>query len=586
MVKDLWIVLGVTMGILEASAFAGGDEANLFDSVASRLKMPQVKTLFNVRGAYLHCIWTVDGAVTFWGEKEWLAFMRLLKAANGNIISVFLWPIDRLGQTHILYSGDPETQKPETKRRVELYRRLISEAHSIRLSFMIGWSVNAATKGIAGKHPEWKAQGGAELGGEGCLLCPSIPEARRILLDIYREQAQLYFEADRFFLCGLDLGGCQCERCRPWWKTTASLVADHQRMLKEIGWKGELVFITWFFPPEEIKSMLPLLPKDIVLWVQSHAISVIPEVRKAGFRCWVFPELDMEPQMEHICPLPDEIVGTCRIAVEGGAEGVVGFIITPKLKLENFLCMMLAASDPKVKPQEALLKSLQAIYGDEEGERLLPIYQALSDAWRYRPDTFVPLRMPFRDIKASAEAATKAVSIWRNLKEPEVRFPLLSKTIRYIERTFLWHRPSQEEVKASSVNLGEPESERDVILAGGWWQNILEGTDSQGKTMRCRVVSSNSAVYAFLKFPRRAATIRLVFYDDPNFVAHVSVFVNGQKVGEFMRGVSNLRLWQEITFAVPEGCLNDDEIQEVRIAATGAPFGISFIGFEEAGERR
>jgi hypothetical protein len=89
----------------------------------------------------------------------------------------------------------------------------------------------------------------------GQLICPSKPEARKIILDNYRrlfaDLAAYGVRLSSISPCPYDFGGCACEECAPWILTYAQLVQDLHALAARFHPGVELRSIGWWWKPEE-----------------------------------------------------------------------------------------------------------------------------------------------------------------------------------------------------------------------------------------------------------------------------------------------------------------------------------------------
>ncbi|HUW60092.1 MAG TPA: hypothetical protein VMZ06_03720 [Candidatus Bathyarchaeia archaeon] len=74
----------------------------------------------------------------------------------------------------------------------------------------------------AGFPAEWRADGGRSPK----YVCPSVPEARKALLESFDEQFKNCPDYDFFTTNSGDEGGCRCEKCMPWGDKYIALVHD------------------------------------------------------------------------------------------------------------------------------------------------------------------------------------------------------------------------------------------------------------------------------------------------------------------------------------------------------------------------
>jgi hypothetical protein len=89
-------------------------------------------------------------------------------------------------------------------------------------------------------HPEWSA---VEPIGRLNFVCPSIPEARRAVLDNIEQSMKNSLPYDIIRIPSGDAGGCWCEKCEPWGKTYVLMCADMAKIIHKYQ-PGTRVYIT------------------------------------------------------------------------------------------------------------------------------------------------------------------------------------------------------------------------------------------------------------------------------------------------------------------------------------------------------
>ena len=89
----------------------------------------------------------------------------------------------------------------------------------------------------------------------GQLLCPSIPEARDIIIrnhkELLEDLAEAGVEVSSLSACPYDFGGCSCDRCSPWILAFGKLFVDIHAAAREIFPEIEARLIGWWWEPEE-----------------------------------------------------------------------------------------------------------------------------------------------------------------------------------------------------------------------------------------------------------------------------------------------------------------------------------------------
>ena len=100
---------------------------------------------------------------------------------------------------------------------------------------------------------EWLATDNKRIIGQ--LICPSVPQARRTILEnqrhLFESLAAAGVRLTAINLAPYDYGGCDCERCRPWIVTFASLACEIHDLARAAHPGVELHFIGWWWTPDE-----------------------------------------------------------------------------------------------------------------------------------------------------------------------------------------------------------------------------------------------------------------------------------------------------------------------------------------------
>ncbi len=89
----------------------------------------------------------------------------------------------------------------------------------------------------------------------GQLICPSISEARDIIIgnhrDLFRELYEAGVALSSISACPYDFGGCTCEKCKPWIVTFGKLVVDIYEAAREFFPDIVPRLIGWWWRPED-----------------------------------------------------------------------------------------------------------------------------------------------------------------------------------------------------------------------------------------------------------------------------------------------------------------------------------------------
>jgi hypothetical protein len=113
--------------------------------------------------------------------------------------------------------------------------------------------------------PEWLAKRGPRIQGQ--LICPSIPEAHKAILEnnrrLFADLAKAGVHLTAINLAPYDYGGCACEKCRPWIITFAKLSLELHAIAREYHPQVELHFIGWWWSADE--------HKQFAAWMDEHA---------------------------------------------------------------------------------------------------------------------------------------------------------------------------------------------------------------------------------------------------------------------------------------------------------------------------
>ncbi len=125
-------------------------------------------------------------------------------------------------------------------------------------------------------RPEIEAQKGNRIFGQ--LICPSIPEARKIILDNYRnlfaDLAQEGVRLSALCACPYDYGGCSCKACDPWILTFAALCRDIHTIAEQYHPGIEMHFIGWWWTEDEHRLFADWVDDHAPGWAKSIALHI------------------------------------------------------------------------------------------------------------------------------------------------------------------------------------------------------------------------------------------------------------------------------------------------------------------------
>lgn len=101
--------------------------------------------------------------------------------------------------------------------------------------------------------------------------CPSIPEARKVLLDdrenLFRHAKEAGVELAYTVNSAYDFGGCDCPKCEPWIATHIELSREVHAIAQKYFPEIKVYFTTWGYKPAERKMLLDWLERDKPTWV-------------------------------------------------------------------------------------------------------------------------------------------------------------------------------------------------------------------------------------------------------------------------------------------------------------------------------
>jgi hypothetical protein len=197
---------------------------------------------------------------------------------------------------------DPFSQDPLYKWAREMpimqwerKRKLLQVAQENEMKMTLSLSPNVAY--IDQLRPELSAEATSpEYIGPN--LCPSKPEARRIILNncknLFEYIANGGVRIDFILAFLRDWGGCSCKECSPWVKTYLGLWEDLMPILREYHPNAKVQFCTWWVTEEEVEIICEYLRTQNPEWVDGINLSLdysteIPKVELPdGYRKTIF----------------------------------------------------------------------------------------------------------------------------------------------------------------------------------------------------------------------------------------------------------------------------------------------------------
>lgn len=112
----------------------------------------------------------------------------------------------------------------------------------------------------------------------GQLVCPSHPEARKLILDNFARwfgdlaDAGLRFSA--FTAFAYDYGGCDCEKCRPWILTFARLMKEVHEVARRRHPQIQPWFCSWWWTPAEHAQFNAWAAKEAPGWLKGMTMHI------------------------------------------------------------------------------------------------------------------------------------------------------------------------------------------------------------------------------------------------------------------------------------------------------------------------
>ncbi len=113
----------------------------------------------------------------------------------------------------------------------------------------------------------------------GHLVCPSIPSARRIILEnydeLFKDLAKSGINLDAVTYAAYDFGGCACRKCNPWIVTFAELCKEMHDVAAKYFPRVEMRFCCWWWDSKDhnlfadwVDKHIPGEVKGMALWIK------------------------------------------------------------------------------------------------------------------------------------------------------------------------------------------------------------------------------------------------------------------------------------------------------------------------------
>ena len=124
-------------------------------------------------------------------------------------------------------------------------------------------------------HPELLAKKGKLPKGEvfGQLICPSIPEARKIILqnheNWFADLKKAGVRLSSLKACPYDYGGCLCDKCAPYILTFAKLMKEIWEIAENYHPGITVSFVGWWWSADDHKIFAEWADRKIKGWAKS-----------------------------------------------------------------------------------------------------------------------------------------------------------------------------------------------------------------------------------------------------------------------------------------------------------------------------
>ncbi len=231
-------------------------------------------------------------------------------------------------------------------------------------------------------RPDLAASAGVEsyIGPD---LCPSKPEARAILLGNFENLLRFLSEGgvtlDYVLVAFRDWGGCDCEACRPWIKTSLALWADEfVPILARFYPEAKVQLCTWWATADETRFFTDLVDRRPA-WLDGLSLSLgygceIPKIElPAPYRKTVFLHIGYSAGESDMYGRKGAVVAPERLERQMRAmreEGIAGFQAYSEGiydDLNKFLVAQLGM-DPDLSARDLVADYCRNCFGTERGE--------------------------------------------------------------------------------------------------------------------------------------------------------------------------------------------------------------------------
>ncbi|WP_432797666.1 hypothetical protein [Poriferisphaera sp. WC338] len=115
---------------------------------------------------------------------------------------------------------------------------------------------------------EWKATDHGRLHGGNA--CPSIPEAREMIIRTREEFVKRVGKLDAIGFAPSDVAGCECDKCYPWVKTYWGLIKDLGEMVKRYHPETKVLITNQEFDREENAWLFEKISEGEHSWLDGY----------------------------------------------------------------------------------------------------------------------------------------------------------------------------------------------------------------------------------------------------------------------------------------------------------------------------
>ncbi|HEY8666567.1 MAG TPA: hypothetical protein VIL86_07885 [Tepidisphaeraceae bacterium] len=233
----------------------------------------------------------------------WLAEEGRFDDFEDYLVEMMLWGLNTIGLWYAEWMIAPgDTTGDQTMATV--YSRIADIARSWGVKIWLGMSPNLVPRKYHDQHKEHHCdiipRG---LWGQFPVpftLCPSVPEINRFVMDYNRRLIDT-FKPDWIEMFPTDPGGCDCPKCRPWWKKYWELTIELLAPYKDKIPMRSINF--WYFWNRDAQKLANLVAKSDVIntvctqnaWQEStpERLKISDALARKGKKIIFWPDITM-----------------------------------------------------------------------------------------------------------------------------------------------------------------------------------------------------------------------------------------------------------------------------------------------------